>query len=71
MQVSIDSKSKIEKQYLKISFRTWYAELAFIPNQKWENNIYKLGIVDDRISILQLAGSRSKKTSLKLELGSR
>ena len=36
-------------------------ELAFIVNKKLENKIYKLGKVDDRIPVLQLARSRGKK----------
>ena len=35
--------------------------LAFIVNKKRDNTIYKLGKVDDRIQILQLAGSRHKR----------
>ena len=35
--------------------------LAFIVNKKRNNTIYKLGKVDDRIQILQLAGSRHKR----------
>ena len=35
--------------------------LAFIVNKKWKNKIYKLGKVDDRISVLQVTRSRSKK----------
>ena len=38
----------------------WYG-LAFIVNKKWKNKIYKLGKVDDRIPVLQLARSRGKK----------
>ena len=38
---------------------------AFVVNQKWINKIYKLGRVDDRITVLQLATSRSKKTKPK------
>ena len=38
----------------------WYA-IAFIVNQKWKNKIYKVGKVDDRIPVLQLTRSRSKK----------
>ena len=34
---------------------------AFIVNKKRNNTIYKLGKVDDRIQILQLAGSRHKR----------
>ena len=36
--------------------------LAFIVNQKWKNQIEKLGKVDDKIPILQLTRSKSKKT---------
>ena len=35
--------------------------LAFIVNKKWKNKIYKLGKVDDRISVLQVTRPRSKK----------
>ena len=35
--------------------------LALIVNKKRNNTIYKLGKVDDRIQILQLAGSRHKR----------
>ena len=35
--------------------------LAFIVNKKRNNTIYKLGEVDVRIQILQLAGSRHKR----------
>ena len=38
----------------------WY-RLAFIVNQKLKNKIYQLGKTDDRIPILQVARSRSKK----------
>ena len=38
----------------------WYG-LAFIVNKKWKNKIYKLGKVEDRIPVLQLARSRAKK----------
>ena len=38
----------------------WYG-LAFIVNKRWKNKIYKLGKVDDRISVLQLTRSKGKK----------
>lgn len=37
----------------------WYW-LAYLVNEKWKNNIYQLGKVH-RISVLQLAISKSKK----------
>ena len=47
----------MDKEITVISL--WYG-LAFIVNQKWKNKIYKLRKVD-RIPILQLVRSRSKK----------
>ena len=44
--------------WLKVSFWYW---LAFTVNQNWKNKIYRLGKVDDRTPILQLARSMSKK----------
>ena len=38
----------------------WYG-LAFIVDQKWKNKIYRLGKVHDKIPILQLIRSRSKR----------
>ena len=35
--------------------------LTFIVDQIWKNKIYKLGKVDDRIQIQQLAKSRNKR----------
>ena len=35
--------------------------LVFIVNQKWKNQICKVGKVNDRIQILQLARSRNKR----------
>ena len=37
----------------------WYG-LAFIVNQKWKSKTYKLGKVDDRTLVLQIARSRGK-----------
>ena len=34
--------------------------LAFIVNRKWNNKIYKLGKLNDRIPVLGLATSRSE-----------
>ena len=33
----------------------------FITNKKWKNKVYKLLEGDDRIPILQVAGSKSKR----------
>ena len=38
----------------------WYG-LVFIVNIKWKNKIYKLGSFNDRIPVLPLTRSRSKK----------
>ena len=38
----------------------WYG-LTFIVNKKWKDKIYKPGKVDDKIPVLQLTRSRSKK----------
>ena len=38
----------------------WYGP-AFIVNKKWKTKIYKMGKVDDRIPVLQLTRSSSKK----------
>ena len=35
--------------------------LAFVVNQNWKNKIYRLGKVDEKIPILQVTRSKSKR----------
>ena len=47
----------------------WHG-LAFIVNQKWKNKTFKLGKVNDRIQIIQLATFRNKskkETEIRIE----
>ena len=62
-------RTKNKKKYIGASFyrqghetiSLWYG-LEFMVNQKRKNKISVLGKVDDRIPILQLTRSKSKKS---------